>query len=418
MAQRTIAPGGGNWNSTATWVEGAVPTSSDHVVGDALSGNLTINVNTATVQYFDFTNYTGQLICQAARRFNFGGLSASTSIIGSGMTFNFVLDGAAGFQKASSLNINLQQIGTTEIPQFTQSLSGFITLLSDLYLGRLDIDGSGGHGIDGNTIYINNYCDITTLAAGTTLIKLTGPSNTLNVGTSAPIQIEIDTSGGTTTIVANGFRGRKLTHTSGTISNPLLRIFNPSNFPTDPTFKYDLVSGTTWNFEGTLSFGENTTMVLYQDTTFNEFLIGGNDGTAPYFDFILSGSSYNIDSLVVRNSISTNIIGNQFPLTLQIAPGTNINVSTLFEACGLSNFRQLVYPSITIESSVPATQAPLNINTYNQNLNNVALTDIDCSGGNTLYGLDLTLSNTANITNITLPLSVGGGGETTHISVS
>ena len=52
MAQRTISPGGGDWNLTATWVEGAVPTTSDHIVGDASSGQLTVNVN-ATVQYLD-----------------------------------------------------------------------------------------------------------------------------------------------------------------------------------------------------------------------------------------------------------------------------------------------------------------------------------------------------------------------------
>ncbi|OGZ63144.1 MAG: hypothetical protein A2639_03020 [Candidatus Staskawiczbacteria bacterium RIFCSPHIGHO2_01_FULL_34_27] len=55
-ATRTIADGGGNWNSTGTWVEGAVPTSADDVVATATSGNLTINA-AATARSFDLTGY-------------------------------------------------------------------------------------------------------------------------------------------------------------------------------------------------------------------------------------------------------------------------------------------------------------------------------------------------------------------------
>ena len=57
MATRTVANGGGNWGTTSTWVEGAVPTSADDVVFTATSGQLTINV-TASCKSINFTNYT------------------------------------------------------------------------------------------------------------------------------------------------------------------------------------------------------------------------------------------------------------------------------------------------------------------------------------------------------------------------
>ncbi|EKE19168.1 MAG: hypothetical protein ACD_9C00113G0001, partial [uncultured bacterium] len=59
-ATRTISDAGGNWNSTSSWVEGAVPTSADDVVATATSGNLTINVSTA-VRSIDLSSYTGTL---------------------------------------------------------------------------------------------------------------------------------------------------------------------------------------------------------------------------------------------------------------------------------------------------------------------------------------------------------------------
>jgi hypothetical protein len=60
-ATRTISDAGGNWNSTSTWVEGAVPVEGDNIEATATSGNLTVNEYTAELSGFDLTDYTGTL---------------------------------------------------------------------------------------------------------------------------------------------------------------------------------------------------------------------------------------------------------------------------------------------------------------------------------------------------------------------
>lgn len=55
-ATRTISDAGGNWDSPASWAEGAVPTAADDVVASATSGSLTINV-AAACRSIDLSSY-------------------------------------------------------------------------------------------------------------------------------------------------------------------------------------------------------------------------------------------------------------------------------------------------------------------------------------------------------------------------
>jgi len=57
VATRTISNAGGNWNSTGTWVEGAVPTAADDVVATGTSGAINIT-STAACRSINLTNYT------------------------------------------------------------------------------------------------------------------------------------------------------------------------------------------------------------------------------------------------------------------------------------------------------------------------------------------------------------------------
>lgn len=61
MAVKTVANGGGNWNSAATWSPSGVPSATaDNVVFSTQSGPLTISA-TATIEAIDFTNYRNTL---------------------------------------------------------------------------------------------------------------------------------------------------------------------------------------------------------------------------------------------------------------------------------------------------------------------------------------------------------------------
>ena len=61
MATRTISDAGGNWNAVGTWVEGAVPNSTDDVVATATSGQVTVNITTAKCSTLILTNYVAQM---------------------------------------------------------------------------------------------------------------------------------------------------------------------------------------------------------------------------------------------------------------------------------------------------------------------------------------------------------------------
>jgi hypothetical protein len=412
MPQRTIAPGGGNWNSTATWVEGAVPTTSDFVVGDASSGNLTVNVATANIQYFDFTNYNGNItFTTTSNRINFVG-SAGTSIFGSGTTYTYTggFGALTGFRKASSANGNIQQYGTTNIGVLNVAASGTITLLSDLYLNHIYLSfGAAGYGLNGNSIFVDSNIDVGggIAPAGNTILKLVGTgASTLNFTQTSSIPVVIDTSGGTTTIATNGFGSNNLTHLSGNITNPLLR---PGQSSLAQTHNYDLVSGTSWNMQNLFnSTAANRTINLIQPVSFDLFQVAANRQTAIPPSCILSGSSYNITNFLITRDTTASGTGTRCGTVIEISPTTTLNVSTLFESDGGLNIRQFVFPAYTFKSNVAGNPATLNINTFNQSINNTIFTDITCAGGNKVYGVNLTLTNTTNIENITLPLSAGG----------
>lgn len=417
MPQRTIANGGGNWNSTSTWVEGAVPTSSDFIVATATSGQLTVNVS-ATIQYFDLSLYTNTLTINNSITLTTG-LASSTSTIGSGMSFNF-LGATQGRIVLGNVAQTFTQNGTTPIPFLTTG-SAIITLTNNIYVNN-HIGSSGG--INGNTIFIYNSIDYSfATLSGTSIRRFVG-NGTINIlAMGSGTEFIIDCSGGTATISSNGLGlgGSIATsatnifrHLSGTIVNP---TFRPQLAASSGVYTLDLLSGTTWDFYCIIT-STPSTINLLKTSSFDKFELFTNTPVAT-LNVILSGSTYNLNELNMYNGLS-NQGGSYYRagLDLSIATATTLNISSFIDINGGSNEPNPTQtPNLEIKSNTPGTQANLNINTWEQYISRARFTDINCSGGNTLYGQNLTLSNTSNITQYTLPpTSSGGGGSFTFVN--
>lgn len=103
MATRTIANGGGNYSSTATWVEGAVPTASDDVVATSSSGQLTVDV-TSLCRSVDLTGYTNTVTFTA--QLNLGTTTPGPS--------NVALKLSSGMSTAGSSVISFVSTSSTQ----------------------------------------------------------------------------------------------------------------------------------------------------------------------------------------------------------------------------------------------------------------------------------------------------------------
>lgn len=187
MATRTIANGGGDWNTSGTWVEGAVPTTADDVVATATSGNISIaNSAAGLCRSFDFTGYVGTLTFGTGAVIQVG---SSASTIGNckfvaGMTV-VLGNAAAGLDlrgtggASATLTMGGKTIGKlgVEVAQTTTTW----TLQDTLTCTTVSI-GRGVLDLNGQTVNVVNV----TLAQNTLVRELKANGATLNVsGTSS-----------------------------------------------------------------------------------------------------------------------------------------------------------------------------------------------------------------------------------------
>jgi hypothetical protein len=189
MAQRTISAAGGNWNSTATWAEGAVPTTSDHIVGLDTSGNLTMNV-AGTVQYADFSNYLGTLTTTNNLTLNLSSatssfsptMSISGAIFGpsiniTGNSFTIISNGCF-FPRIQVNNTNINFSDGIRTSSLSNTTFNGISLLGEVIIVDGFVDQRQPSGITGTAKII---------ATGS-FFGLTGPSN---VGTHTYKNLDI-----------------------------------------------------------------------------------------------------------------------------------------------------------------------------------------------------------------------------------
>jgi hypothetical protein len=308
MAVITIAAGGGNWNNTATWVGGVIPTTSDSILGDATSGQLTVNVN-ATIQFVDFSAYTQTLTINSSITLTTA--STGTSTIGSGMSFNFLGSGSSQgrIAKGNGAQTYIQN-GTTQIPHFALiNGTGTLTLGSDLYVSNYRTSASGQ--MNGNTLFI--YTEINAgfnTIFGTTIFRFvgTGTIAVLLTGNNGnPCEFVIDCSGGTATISSAGFgigQGQSNTnitfrHLSGTIVNP---TFRPNFNGGTSVHTFDLISGTTWDLWGFMT-NVNTNLTFSGNCFFDKFTLTDASSTQNN-TYNFNGNSISVNNLSVRSPLS------------------------------------------------------------------------------------------------------------------
>lgn len=154
-----VVAGGGNWNAAGTWenCNSTIPQTGDDVVLDATSGNVAVNANTASLQSFTMTGYTGTL--SGTSGINIRGLGGTTQ--------NVIFDGTITWTGqltiapiGSSADINLttngkllttvNTAGSAADIVLQDNLSFAATRLATLSLGSNTFD-MNGKTISGNS---------------------------------------------------------------------------------------------------------------------------------------------------------------------------------------------------------------------------------------------------------------------------
>lgn len=296
-ATRTISDAGGNWNSTGTWVEGAVPTTGDAVVATATSGNLAINVDTATIGSFDLTNYTHTLSGSTNYIYCSGNVTLPNGFTNS-LTKAIRITGTSTLTVGSSQSIYILDVWGSSA---NVSLGADTTFGAECY-------------IQGGTFNTNNHT-ITTPVIGDEASAL---AKTLNLGSST-----INVTGNSPGVA---FTGGNLTVSSNTAT---INMTPTTGTPTEQNFGSTSWPGTTINLTARAS--TVTPVVISGTNTFtNLTLLGVNNTTWPgTFQFkndqtitgTLTMTGY---SQILRPIVTSNTTGTTRTLTLT---GATVNLT-------------------------------------------------------------------------------------------
>jgi len=433
MATRVVSAAGGNWNSTATWVGGVIPTTSDDIQLASTSGQLTVNVNASILGINLTAFYANTLTINASTTLTLTSTTFNNTFAGTAFspTYNFLGTGTTQGRISKSTgagSFNLSFAGSTEpIPCFQNNTSGIINATGDLYFtnlisgSNLNIDNSGGK------VYISGDLNGSFSAVGgDTRYEMIG-TGTLNVvvfginGISS--RLDINTSG-TITISNSGFGfGNASTtagtviefrHVAGTVVNPVIRA-NLNGINATGTQTLNLISGTTWDFYANNSTISSNFLTFVGNPQFDKFIINHSGSSTGTPTLTLGGVPIIVNEFNVINGI-TNNGGTYYRSALDLSFGFpfTMTVNSAIDLNGGSNGPNAAQtPTLEIKAGSGASPN-LTINTYNQYVSRTRFTNINCSGGNTLYGQALTLTGTTNIQQYTLPPTGGGSSESAY----
>ena len=326
MAARTVSILGGNWDAVATWVGGVVPIAGDTVDFTATSGNLVVNVNTATLAGINFTNYVGVITFNA-------NIVVNTSVnLGTG-GYTQAGSGAFGLSISSSTTITSNGVVWNNLLAFFGSSQTY-TLADNLTVtGNINISGSGSTIFTGNTLYISSNLTITTtttISGGTEFVfNGTGTWSHTNIG-SIRNNVTIDTTG-TLTIGTNIYYNTgTLTYINGTVdtSGSTLNIALATTLNT---------SGMTWN-NVTITSGIQT---LLSDLNVQNLASGGG-GT----NTINGLFNVNVSGNLTANGV---VIGTATIVLIGTGTWTATNGSNTFRTPVIINANGIITLANTLE---------------------------------------------------------------------
>lgn len=417
MAARTIAAGGGNFSSTATWVGGIIPTSSDHIIGDATSGQLTLDGN-YQVQYVNFTNYTQTLTLNATRTLTLS-LASSTNTFDSGMSF-----AGTGTITFGSVASTIVQNTTSRIPNVIFNGSVTRTLSTNVYVGNFT------HGnipsFNGNTIYISGSCinssgTATVGIGGTTSFVLDG-SGMVNCSFRVPLTI----TGNYNTFGAGVFLNSSSLFTYTTGATPtLFNVLLNKNISSNDTYNLNVTQPINLFYTSTACNSLFGNMTINLSSPFMPLLIAPRiitrefttDNIIPTITF--SGNSVSATTMNIGATLRTTSSSTNPPPSGSLTHQANTirldhNYTHYFGSLQLAGGTTT---NSVISSIVGGNQVPINLGSkITSQIINYNFTDVNASGGEQIIAINGTLSNTTNITNV-YPTG-SGGGETAYTFAS
>ena len=430
MATRVVSASGGNWNATATWVGGVIPTTTDDIQLASTSGPLTVNVS-ASILGIDITfAYANTLTINSSITLTLTSSTFTNNFGGAvfAPTYNFLGTGASQgriSKNTGSSNFLLSFSGTEPIPCFQNSSSGRINPGTGGTFYFTNLISTSQLQFDADDIYIDGNFDAGFSAVGGNARYRMVGTGTLTVyqfgigGTNT--QMRIDTAG-TITVAAGGFgfgtaNGTagtiiELRHVAGTIVNPTIRA-NLNGINSTNTQILNLIAGTTWDFYG---IANSTAFITFAGSPqFDKFMLNITGGSS-VANITLDGTNITVNEFNVFTNL-VNLTGTYYRSSVDIVFGSSwsMTVNSAIDLNGGSNEPNAAQtPPVEIRAASGATPN-LIVNTFNQYVSRTRFTNINCSGGNTLYGQSLTLSGTTNITQYTLP-PTGGGGSFTYFT--
>ena len=247
-ATRTIADGGGNYDSIGTWVEGAVPTSSDDVVATATSDQLTVNVASAALSV-NFTGYTNTLTMDATLTVS-GDVTLVSAMTIAGSS-ELIVDATATLTSNTKTWPNALTLkGTNATPTSTFTLADNWTVSGTLTLGQASFSPTTT--INGFAINASGSLTIAgdggggQSVTGTTNIVLNGTGIWSSSGEALGNNLTINTAGTITISGSVGYQTGTFTYTAGTVVTTGSTVtFGKSNNVSDTTAIS--MSGITWN---------------------------------------------------------------------------------------------------------------------------------------------------------------------------